>query len=62
MIKNYGYGLGTSKYINKHSRRTFYRNKRDLKVNYGIDIRSLTSNLRYQEEIPENEYFFYKAL
>ena len=62
MVEKDGYHLGTVKYKNRFSLRTYYRNKKRLRVNYGIDLRAITTSLRRNVEEKETNYFFYEAL
>jgi hypothetical protein len=41
-VRQYGYRSGINQYMNKNSRATYYRNKKRLYLDYGIDIRAVT--------------------
>jgi hypothetical protein len=62
MIEKDGYHLGSNKYKNRFSKATYYRNKKRLRLKYGIDLRAITTSLRRTSESEEINYFFYEAL
>lgn len=51
LVKDYGYSLGRKKYIHQMTERTFQRNHKKLKKVYGINLRSIITDVRQKKEV-----------